>query len=264
MTNTTDTNTTAIVPVRRPQPLTPAEWNMIQAVAPAMHMSRLFGFSNPHAAEAVMLKGRELGFELAASVELIRTVEGRPTLTPRGMLALLHTRKDVIAEIEITQLVDDKSGQHIGHECTIRRVDGFEYTGRFTLADAQQAGLIKPKSGWEKYPERMTLWRAVDFAADVAAPDVTNGMNTYAKFDDDVIDADWLDAPVVVDVAEIPQDTGPDETTDAALAAQTLIDEYGALAVLNANDGKIPTMMEEIDALRYKLIAGDNGDEESE
>lgn len=240
--------------------LTPTQWEMINAVAPTMHASRLFGVSSPAAAAAILLKGQELGFQLAASLEFIRTVEGRPTLSPKGMLALLFNAKHVIAEVKINQLTDAK-GAHSGHECYIRRVDGFEYTARFTLDDAKRAGLIKPNSNWEKYPERMTLWRAVDFCADVAAPDIIGGMKTADQYggaitaEGDVIAGQWVDSEDGLGVT--PGDNGPDESGDAALAAQALVNEYGAEAVLAANGGAIPTTLEEVDALRYALIAAE-------
>lgn len=244
--------------------LTPTQWEMINAVAPTMHASRLFGVSSPAAAAAILLKGHELGFQLAASMEFIRPVEGRPTLSPKGMLALLFNAKHIIAEVKINQLTDAK-GAHQGHECYIRRVDGFEYTARFTLDDAKRAGLIKPNSNWEKYPERMTLWRAVDFCADVAAPDVTNGINTAAKFDGaGIVEAEWFDtSDVAADgLGVTPGDNGPDETGDAAQAAQELVAQYGAEAVLAANNGAIPTTLEEVDALRYALIAAQDAAEQ--
>ena len=238
------------------QEITPGEWGMINEVAPVMHGSRLFGVSSPAAAAAIMLKGHELGFQLAASMEFIHVVEGRPTLSPRGMLALLHNAKDIIAEVRITQLTDDKTQAHIGHECYIRREDGFEYTARFTLADAKRAGLIKPNSNWEKYPERMTLWRGVEFAADVAAPDVTNGLNTAAKFDAaGTVDADWTEVTDAAD--DLPGADGPDESAAAAQLAQALVEEYGAEAVLAANGNAIPATLEEVDAVRYALIAAE-------
>ena len=248
--------TTALAIRNERRDVTPAEWQMIETIAPAMHTSRLFGVSSPAAAMAIMLKGHELGFQFAASMELIRTVEGRPTLSPRGMLALLFNAPDIIAEVKITPLTDDK-GKHLGHECTIRRVNGFEYTSRFTLEDARRAGLMKPSSNWEKYPERMTLWRAIDFCADVAAPDVTNGMNTAAKYDGDTVDAEWFEASDVAADGVGAIDLGQDDPGDIAAAVQGLVDEYGAEAVLNANDGRIPLTLEEVDALRYALIAAD-------
>lgn len=241
----------------RPE-ISPAEWQMISQIAPAMHESRLFGVASPAAAAAIMLKGYELGFQLAASMEFIRVVEGRPTLSPKGMLALLFNAKHVIAEVKITHLQDAKGG-HVGHECTIRRVDGFEYTSRFTIEDARRAGLVKDKGNWDKYPERMTLWRAVDFAADVAAPDVTNGINTASKFDGGVIEAEWFDTSEVpvedtaADGADVVPST-PDETGDVTKALQALLDEYGAEAVLTTGGGVLPASLEEVDALRYKLI----------
>ncbi len=165
------------------------------------------------------------------------------------MLVLLHNAKHVIAELRITQLLNG-DGTHMGHECYIRRVDGFEHAARFTLEDARRAGLIKPNSNWEKYPERMTLWRSVDFCADVAAPDVTNGINTAAKFDVEIVDGQWLEADPIQ-----PIDVAIDETAAAALLAQELVNQYGAESVLASNSGAIPVTLEEVDAVRYRLIA---------
>lgn len=251
------TTTTALT-VR--ENLSPAEWEMISAVAPAMHRSRLFGVGSPDAAAAIMLKGRDLGLPLTASFDLIHVIDGKPGLSPRGALALLHQSPE-IARVDVKRLTDE-TGTYVGHECTVERRNGFTYTAQFTMADAKRADLIKQKSAWEKYPENMCLWRAVGFAADVAAPDIIGGMKTADQYGadinaaGDVIPGQWSD---VAD-DELPAD-GPDETADAAALAQTLVDEYGAEAVLQANDGRIPTTLEEVDAVRYALIAEEPADE---
>ena len=64
----------------------------------------------------------------------------------------------------------------------------------------------------------------------------------------------WVDSPD--SPAFLPSDA-PDETAEAALAAQVLVEEYGAEAVLAANGGNIPATLEEIDAVRYALIAAE-------
>lgn len=236
--------------------ITPADWQMIEAIAPTMHGSRLFGVSSPAAAAAIMLKGRDLGLSLTGSFDLIHVIDNKPSLSPRGALAILHGSPE-IKRIEINELTDEKGG-YLGHECRIERRNGFTYTARFTLADAKQAGLEKAGSGWAKYPRNMCLWRAVGFAADVAAPDIIGGMKTADQYDGaitaegDVITGQWVDSEDGLGV--IPGD-GPDETGHAAIAAQALVEEYGAEAVLAANNGAIPTTLEEVDALRYALIA---------
>jgi len=243
--------TTALVTTRNE--ITTGEWEMINAIAPVMHASRLFNVSSPAAAAAIMLKGRELNLPLTASFDLIHVIDGKPGLSPRGALAILHASPK-IRRIEISELYDDKNA-YAGHTCTIERTDGFTYTARFTLEDARRAGLEKSGSGWAKYPRNMCLWRVVGFAADVAAPDIIGGMKTVDQYgaaltaEGDVIPGEWTHPEPAAALTD-----GPDETASAAAAAQALVEEYGAEAVLFVNGNTIPVTLEEVDAARYKLI----------
>ena len=222
--------------------LTPAIWRMITEIAPAMYQSHLFGVTSVSQAQAIMLKGHELGLSITASFELIHVIDGKPGLSPRGALALLHGNP-IIKEIKITRLVDDKK-KFIGYECYMsRRDNGFFYSSKFTLEMAQKAGLIKPNSGWTKYEENMCMYRAVGFTADIVAPDVTAGMTTLMKAPEmygvalsesgDVIDAVASNVPSVDPLQE-------------------LVTQYGAEAVMQANDGAIPTN-EQVEEVRRKL-----------
>lgn len=232
--------------------MTVTQWELINQMAPAAHTSRLFGVTSAAAAAMIMAKGAELGLPLTASFDLIHIIDGKPGLSPRGALAILHQSPE-IARVEVNRLTDDK-GKYIGHECTVERRSGFTYTARFTLDDANRAGLVKPGSGWAKYPENMCLWRAVGFAADVAAPDIIGGMKTADQYGaeldtrGDVVIGQWTEPGDLVE---------PDETAEAAMAAQALVTEYGADAVLAANGGAIPATMEEVDAVRYSLISAE-------
>lgn len=247
--------TTALATLVRTE-ITPTEWEMINQIAPVMHGSRLFGVGSPAAAAAIMLKGRELGLPLTASFDLIHIIDNKPGLSPRGALAILHSSPE-IRRIDIRELLDEK-GVYQGHECTIERVNGFAYTARFTIQDAERAGLVKPNSGWAKYPRNMCLWRAVGFAADVVAPDIIGGMKTADQYgaaidaQGDIIPGQWVDGGDAPPVMQL------DESADIAAFAQTLIDEYDADKVLAANGGQIPTTLEEVDAARYALIALDD------
>ena len=60
--------------IRKQRELTPSTWEMITAMAPAMHASRFFGVSSPEQASAIMIKGYELGLGLAASFEFITVI----------------------------------------------------------------------------------------------------------------------------------------------------------------------------------------------
>ena len=149
-------------------PLTVQAWSLIQDVAPAMFASRFFGITSNEQAMAIMVKGYELGLSLGASFEFIHVIQGKPGLSPRGMLALIQQHPAFAG-----MTIEDKP-----ESCrvTMRRKNGFEYTAEFTMDDAKRAGLVKSGGGWEKYPANMLRWRAVGFCADVVFPDVLGGM----------------------------------------------------------------------------------------
>jgi hypothetical protein len=156
------------------QELTPKQWEMIGSIAPAMHASRLFGVASPEQAMAIMVRGYELGLSLTAAFEFIHVIDSKPTLSPRGALALIH-QSGLLAGIEI-QNDDD------GCTVTMQRTSGFAFSTRFGLEDARRAGLVKAGSGWEKYPQQMAQWRAIGFCADVVFPDVLAGMKRSDEF----------------------------------------------------------------------------------
>lgn len=219
-----------IVPVQRE--LTPAVWQMISQIAPVMWKSRLFGVGSPEAATAIMLKGYELGLSITASFEFVQVVEGKPSLSPRGALAILHKSTE-IAKIE-TKRLTDASGKFTGYECTMKRRNGFEHTAKYTLEDAQRAGVFKPNSGWAKYPENMCLWRVIGFTADVVAPDITAGMTSIMKMPEELgvaIDGNGY----VVDVkSEINSESKPvnSEFRDYSSKVSELIEMHGIELVM--------------------------------
>jgi hypothetical protein len=243
--------TLALAPQRE---LTPAIWQMISEMAPVMYKSRLFGVSSQEAATGIMLKGYELGLSISASFELIQVVQGKPGLSPRGAMALL-LNSPKIKKITINRLVSEK-GIYQGHECFMARDNGFEYTVRFTLEDAKRAGLVKPGSGWENYPENMCQWRAVGFCADVVAPDIVAGMTNIMKMPEqygvtltnggDIIDA-VPTAPKSILATDPMFDDGPVITVDELLA------KYEPDAIMKVLDGRLPTTPQECRIVNDKL-----------
>jgi hypothetical protein len=235
--------TTLAIPTAATRELTPGIWAMIEKMAPVMHKAHLFGVTSPDQAAAIMLKGYELGLSMTASFELVQVIQGKPALSPRGAMAILLS-SPLVKEIKIDRLSSKAlKDEFAGYQCHMERVNGFKHTASFTLEDAKRAGLLKPDSGWTKYPENMCLWRAIGFAADVVFPDVTAGMTTLMK------------APEMYgvalteggDVVDVPFTSVP--STDPL---QELVTQYGAEKVMQANDGKIPTNGE-IEQVRAKL-----------
>jgi len=223
--------------------LTPAIWELIQAVAPAMHQSRLFGVKSTDQAMAIMLKGYELGLGLAASFEFIQVIQDKPTLSPRGALALIHQSGE-LTHITISDKPD---------ECFVamERRSGFRYQLLWTMDDARKAGLIKPNSAWETYGPNMLRWRCIGFVADVVFPDILGGLKRADEFgavintQGDVIDV-APSPPPQPEHAFIPQQ---------AWSLEQLVDRHGAEAVMSAAGGIIPATEEELAEVAEKLEA---------
>lgn len=236
------------------QSLTPQTWEMIAAVGPAMHRSRLFGVSSPEMAMAIMLKGHELGMGLAASFEFVQVVEGKPALSPRGALAIIQS-SPLCAGLKIEDIRDDQ-GKPQACRVWMKRTNGFEYTVEWTMAEAVASGVVKPGSGWDKYPANMLRWRAVGFCADVVFPDVIGGMKRVDELgadltaDGDVIEGSWK----TVDAEPVqPTQSAPAPAPQVTLSGLT--ETYGAEAVMAANDGRIPGSDAELAAVAEKLAA---------
>lgn len=230
-------------------------WHMINTVANDVYRSRLFPVSSPQQAAAIMLKGYEIGLGLMASFEFVQVVKGHVGLSPKGALALLHNSPR-ITKIKLTRLTDEKN-KFIGYECTMTRDNGFSHTEQWTLEDAKTAGLFKPDSNWEKYPENMCKWRAIGFCADIVAPDVTAGMVDFmirpeqfgVRIDDEgnIIEGSYQQT------VETSQSID-EKSTDSTISLEELLDQYSAEEILKANGGTIPGTNEELERVANQLI----------
>lgn len=252
--------------------LTPDVFHMINQVAPTVHNARLFGTASADQAAAIMIKGYELGFSLTASFENIHVIEGKPSLSPKGALALIYNSPEC-AGVSIKDEVDDK-GVPMACTVTMKRRNGLEYTARYSMDDARRADVVKPKSGWEKYPANMLRWRAIGYAADVVFPDVIGGTKRADEFgadispDGDIIEGSWTIAqsgsqPPAATIANPGHVTGlysghPD--ADKGVSLQDLLSKYTAAQIMAANNGRIPGTDEECAAVA-KTLEGELGAE---
>ncbi len=141
-------------------------------IAPSMRYMAKTSISEPQAA-AMMMMAYEYGFNMTSAFQLIHWIGG-PVLSAEAMLALLISSK--LVKIKVVSASDAKGEP----TCTVtmsRRDQELEYTTTFSLEDARKAKLVKPDSGWDKYPRRMVLWRAVSDCASVVAPDIVAGLH---------------------------------------------------------------------------------------
>jgi len=260
MSNDTALTTVQGAPLAPRRTLTPDIWRMVQEIAPVMHKSRLFGVMSQEQAIAIMLKGWELGLSLTASFEFIAVIKGRPTLVPRGALALAIQSN----ELEAFEVKDvEKDGQPWACTVSGKRRNGMAYTVTYTMDDARRAGLVKPGSGWETYPANMLRWRAIGFWLDVVMPDIIGGMKRADEFgamvdaNGDVVEATWR-----------PDDTNGAEGQTQALPAQSqaavslndLLAQYEPSAVMEAlrqvTGGRMPSSEAEVQQIAERLEGG--------
>lgn len=226
----------------QPKEITLNQVQIAQTMGGLAYESGIFKAPKPEAAAMIMLKGYELGFPMTAAAEFITVIEGTVGLTPRGALAIMHNHPEIIRSIDFIDL--EKDGQYFGCRCEIVGiVNGKDkkYVKSFTLDDAKKADLIKPKSGWEKYPQQMCQWRALGFCADIACPDLLAGLTGLMKMPE-IMESDSV--TMIADPSYTEQ-TETIEVEQPQITLAELLDKYGAENVLAVNNGAIPRNNEE-------------------
>ncbi|MDR5757873.1 hypothetical protein [Caballeronia sp. LZ035] len=126
----------------------------------------------PEACAVAMQWGNELGLKPMQSLQNIAVIGNRPSLWGDAVLALVTASpacKDVIEYFEHEGTAD------LTAVCIAQRHGKADKTQRFSLSDAQTAGLIG-KDVWQKYPPRMLQMRARGFALRDQFPDVLRGL----------------------------------------------------------------------------------------
>lgn len=125
-------------------------------------------------AVTIAIKGHELGIPPMQAFASITVIKGKPCLSAELMLALAYSK---VKGAKITfRTPPDKQAQ----ECTVtmQRPGGDPMDFRFTMQDAQNAGLLKSDSAWQKYPAAMLRARAVSAGARAVFPDAVMGCYT--------------------------------------------------------------------------------------
>jgi hypothetical protein len=174
--------------VREPDVLQPApiEWEKgleprsqreARDLATAMFQARMFnGYGSAPAVLSTIMAGRELGLQAIASLRGIHIVEGRHTLAA-DLLRALILRSGKAKYFRATERTNEAA------TFETQRGDDPPMTLRYTMADAELAGLVKEKSGWKKNPADMLIARAGSKLARLVYPDVVHGIYAPEEFD---------------------------------------------------------------------------------
>lgn len=147
------------------------EWRIITEQSQMLLKSGFLpqSIKTPEQAVAIILQGRELGIPTMAALGTINVIQGKPTVSPQLMLALIN-RSGQCENVEV-------KGDENGVLCTMKRRGRSSHSEFFGAKEAAAMGL-SGKDNYKKQAATMYRWRAVAACARVVFPDVVLGLYT--------------------------------------------------------------------------------------
>lgn len=190
-----------------------------------------------------IVAGEELGFGPMTSMNGINIIEGKPAMSAN--LIATCVKRSAHYNYRVVSVTDE--------EAEIRFLEDGEEIGRskFTIAQAKRAGLVKSKSGWEKFPEAMLFARAMSQGVRWHCPEVTAGNPAYTA---EELGADVDQTGKVVSLPEGSVEVLEDETPVATIdkeRAEQICESFKVLA-LSMADIDLILGSAGIDALRAR------------
>ncbi len=130
---------------------------------------------------AAVIMGAEVGLAPMAAMQNIAVINGKPCLFGDALLAvvLASGHCENIEERDPVQALAAKEGR-----CVVTRRGMAPHEVRFSLDDAQRAGLAGKSGPWKQYPGRMLMMRARAFALRDRFADVLRGFASAEEVGD--------------------------------------------------------------------------------
>lgn len=122
-----------------------------------------------------IIAGQELGLPPVYSMQNFYIIKGKISMAAETMGLLLKR----------TGRYNYKVILHTDQECQIQFYENGEeiYLSSFTIADAKRAGLVKPDSGWVKYPKAMLFSRAMTQGSRIVGPELMGSARTVEEME---------------------------------------------------------------------------------
>jgi 5'-3' exonuclease len=159
-----------IVPYERQ--LDPRSMGEAITLAKDMYTARNFaGAASPQTALATIMMGREMGLPAMTSLRTIHVIEGRHSMSAQLIVGLV-LKSGMVEYVEPVE-ISDKAVTY-----RAKRVGRPEITLTHTIEMAITAGLMKPKSNWERIPTDMLVSRCSVRICRIVAPDVCANVYT--------------------------------------------------------------------------------------
>lgn len=140
------------VPVEFERALEPRNPDGAVTLAKHLFNSRIYGkFPTWESVLATIIRGRAMGITSAAALDVFHIVEGRPYPFAYLLIAMAKRSPDC----EYLYCVESSPSSATWETKNKRNPKPSRFT--YSLEQARAAGLVKPKSGWEKFPEQMLV-----------------------------------------------------------------------------------------------------------
>lgn len=134
--------------------------------------SGMFGCQNIGQGVVIAFHCLQSGMPLLDFQAMYHLIDGKPSKKPEAMLAAFVGEGG-----KFEWMADGESGT-----ATIRLGDCPPFS--YSIEEAKQAGLVKPKGGWEKNPKAMLRARCVSGAMRMYAPHLVVGVYTPEELED--------------------------------------------------------------------------------
>ena len=170
----------------------------IERMAIAVAKSGLFGVRTPDEAMALMLIAQAEGQHPAIAARDYHIIKGRPALRADALLARFQTAGgkvhwETYTDEQVTGVFSHPSGGSISVS--------------WTVSQAREIGLVRPDSGWVKYPRAMLRSRCISEGIRAVYPGCAVGTYTVEEVQD------FDDKPTKVEQAA-PKDMGAAEIVE--------------------------------------------------
>lgn len=181
----------------------PQHWNVMKVMAETFHKSGALPAHINNAPKLMMIlqTGVELGLKPMQAINSLYIVNGRIAMSAQAMLGKL---------LQSGVKLEWKTDSPTACEVEFSGLDRPTYTGKFTIEEAQKAGLVKPGSPWQTYPAAMLRARAVSIGARVFCPDIISGSYTLDEVAEIKLDDEGRE------IYEAPRDLAGDNKVPAA------------------------------------------------
>ena len=155
---------------------------------------------SPDKAFAIITLSNELGIGMWQGFNGINVIQGKPTVSPQLMLALIN-RSNQLEDMQIEATAEFA-------RVTMKRRGRTAHTETFTIKDAAAQGLTS-KDNYKKQPAVMLKWRAVVACARIVFPDAIMGLYTSEEMGADVTVTEDGDMTVIAPAASVVVEREP-------------------------------------------------------